>query len=198
MTDERATAARVEAWDADYSEMPWYVQDSWLDVVDELKAERARLDESRATNARLNLRCQKAESAARENVEACRRAGVSFGRGLANWAATDYRRKLDAIDRGTQLPTGWPDGPLDEVLGELVAAVFVQHADEHAEVAARSPAMATLSGVFNLRDIGAWLAPKMVELLFDAYADVVAARLVQLYGGRTRAVLEAVLAEVDQ
>lgn len=122
------------------------------------------LEQSRATNQRLNLRCQEAESVARENVEACRRAGTSFGRGLANWAATDYRRKLDAIERGTQLPDGWPDGPLDEVLGELVAAVFTQFADERAQVAARSPAMAQLSGTFNLRDVGAWLAPRILEL----------------------------------
>lgn len=52
---------------------------------------------------RLNRRCQQAESVARQNVAACKRAGQSMGRGLANWAARDIQRwerehVLDIID----------------------------------------------------------------------------------------------------
>lgn len=39
------------------------------------------------TNAKLNRRCQAAESAALENIKACVSAGLSFGRTLANWYA---------------------------------------------------------------------------------------------------------------
>ena len=42
-----------------------------------------------ATVRRLNRRCQQAEKAAQENLEDCKRAGVSMGRSLANWAARD-------------------------------------------------------------------------------------------------------------
>jgi len=65
----------------------------------------------RDTVSSLNRRCQAAESAATENVEACRREGLSLGRSLANWAATkagdevaDLRRKLERVEMraGTQ------------------------------------------------------------------------------------------------
>lgn len=55
----------------------------------------AALAEARATNARLNRRCQQAEKAARENIDACKRAGMSFGRSLANYAALLYREDLE-------------------------------------------------------------------------------------------------------
>ena len=48
-----------------------------------------RITELEATVRRLNRRCQQAEKAASENVDDCRRAGVSMGRSLANWAARD-------------------------------------------------------------------------------------------------------------
>ena len=51
-------------------------------------------DDLRATNKRLNRRCQDAESAARVKVEEVQRAGGSIGRALAGWAAGDYRRRL--------------------------------------------------------------------------------------------------------
>lgn len=47
-----------------------------------IQAENIELKE---TNQRLNRRCQQAEAGVEENVEACRREGVSLGRALA-WA----------------------------------------------------------------------------------------------------------------
>lgn len=76
--------------------------------IKELERENARL-EARATEAekhlaatresvtRLNRRCTDAEAAARANVEACRAAGQSLGRQLANWTAGDVHRQLDAL-----------------------------------------------------------------------------------------------------
>ncbi len=57
--------------------------------------------EARKKNTDLNRRAQKAESAARETVEENRRKGQSFGRGLANWAATDAERRLVEFEKYT-------------------------------------------------------------------------------------------------
>lgn len=62
--------------------------------VERLEKER---DAARATITELNRRCQAAESAARQTADDCRRKGVSFGRGLANWAWADERRKQEAL-----------------------------------------------------------------------------------------------------
>lgn len=58
-----------------------------LDAIDKLKK----------TNRKLNRRCQFAESVANENVEKCKKARISFGRMLANYAA------IQAIDENAKL-----------------------------------------------------------------------------------------------
>ena len=50
---------------------------------------------ARATIARLNRRCQAAESAARQNVEDCRRAGVPLGRVLAAFSCRRLEEERD-------------------------------------------------------------------------------------------------------
>lgn len=55
----------------------------------------AEVERLRASNKALNLRAQKAESAALTKLEEVQRAGPSLGRGLANWAASDYKRKYE-------------------------------------------------------------------------------------------------------
>lgn len=60
--------------------------------------------ELRATNNRLNRRCQEAESAARTKVEEVLRAGPSLGRALSAWAAGDYRRRLEEAEKRIPLP----------------------------------------------------------------------------------------------
>ena len=71
-------------------------------IVCELQSVRARLAKALEKNTELNRRAQKAESAARETVEENRRKGQSFGRGLANWAATDYERRLKEVQQGRE------------------------------------------------------------------------------------------------
>ena len=45
--------------------------------------------------AELRRRLQAAKKAARQNVEECKHQGISLGRSLANWAASDYEGKRD-------------------------------------------------------------------------------------------------------
>jgi multidrug resistance efflux pump len=54
----------------------------------EARAERAeaQLARQNETNRRLHTRCQIAEKAARDNVDACMRKGVSLSRGLSHFA----------------------------------------------------------------------------------------------------------------
>ncbi|HEV7717149.1 MAG TPA: hypothetical protein VGO53_16240 [Steroidobacteraceae bacterium] len=52
-----------------------------------------QLQQARATNARLHRRCQLAEQAALQNLEACQRGGVSVGGSLAWFAARAYARQ---------------------------------------------------------------------------------------------------------
>ncbi|KDE14230.1 hypothetical protein [Rhodococcus aetherivorans] len=87
---ERAHLARAEAQNraSDLRK----AADGWASHAE--KTESA-LFEARATNTRLNRRCQLAEKAARENIDACKRAGMSFGRSLANYAALLYREDLE-------------------------------------------------------------------------------------------------------
>ncbi|CCW14632.1 hypothetical protein EBESD8_52020 [Rhodococcus aetherivorans] len=67
----------------------------WIIENRQRKAVEAALAQARATNARLNRRCQQAEKAARENIDACKRAGMSFGRSLANYGAMLYLEDLE-------------------------------------------------------------------------------------------------------
>ena len=61
----------------------------------------------RATNMRLNRRAQRAESVARDNVEACERKGVSLGRALLGWAYEDLKRRMrEVVDPPEQRETG--------------------------------------------------------------------------------------------
>lgn len=83
-----------------------------------------RIEEREATIARINRRAQAAESAARENVEACRRQGASFGRGLANWYAAKMREERDAARAVARvLAHAWrhDSRPPDEVVREAEA-----------------------------------------------------------------------------
>lgn len=76
--------------------------------------------------------------------------------------------------RPLPLPQGWPDGPLDEVLGELLKAAFVAYREPGSFVDDRnSPAALRLDGWFDLRRIGVAIAPHI-----DALGD--------LGGGRRR------------
>ncbi|MGW4581844.1 hypothetical protein ACWELP_24440 [Rhodococcus aetherivorans] len=67
----------------------------WIIENRQRKAVESALTQARATNARLNRRCQQAEKAARENIDACQRAGMSFGRSLANYGAMLYLEDLE-------------------------------------------------------------------------------------------------------
>ena len=63
-------------------------------TIDQLRAELAT---ARETISRLNRRCQSAESGLRDTIEVARRAGPSFGRTLANAAATMYERERQEL-----------------------------------------------------------------------------------------------------
>lgn len=60
-----------------------------------LNAIEAELRANQETITRLNRRCQAAEAAANEKIEG---HDPSFGRALANYAAADAMRKLEARD----------------------------------------------------------------------------------------------------
>jgi len=53
--------------------------------TEQIMRQAKEIRQLRETNRRLNRRCQQVEKAAKENIEVCRRKGVSFGRGLANY-----------------------------------------------------------------------------------------------------------------
>ena len=59
---------------------------------------RTELRRSDETIKRLNRRCQLAESAAKDNVDACKREGISFGRVLANHAAVTAEEELRRLE----------------------------------------------------------------------------------------------------
>ena len=87
---ERAHLARAEAQNraSDLGK----AADGWASHAENTES---ALLEARATNALLNRRCQQAEKAARDNIDACKRAGMSFGRSLANYAALLYHEDLE-------------------------------------------------------------------------------------------------------
>lgn len=67
-------------------------------MVAALRRAEAERDELRATVTRLNRRAQTAEAGVRDNVEACKAAGVSMGRTLANAAADMYLRRAEQAE----------------------------------------------------------------------------------------------------
>ena len=69
--------------------------DRWKARAEAAEKER---DNGRFTISRLNRRCQEAESAAMQNVEACRAAGVSFGRSLGNWYGAKLGREKEVAE----------------------------------------------------------------------------------------------------
>ncbi len=69
------------------------------EIVEYLNALPDLIARAQNKNTELNRRAQKAESAARQTVEENRRKGQSFGRGLANWAASDYERRLKELEK---------------------------------------------------------------------------------------------------
>ncbi len=85
----------------------------------------AALGDAQATNTRLNRRCQLAEAAANQNVEACHRQGMSLGRSLAHYAAAEAEEARNAL--ATQLAECHEAldvaiAPVDVGGGEKVAA----------------------------------------------------------------------------
>ena len=74
----------------------WEIQAQ--DMRDRLIKAEAERNELRATVTRLNRRAQTAEAGVRDNVEACKAAGVSMGRTLANAAADMYLRRAEKAE----------------------------------------------------------------------------------------------------
>lgn len=70
-------------------------------MVAALKVETIRL---RQKNKELNRRAQLAESAARQNIEACKKQGISMGRALANYAFKDLQRRMREVIEGAISP----------------------------------------------------------------------------------------------
>ena len=62
-----------------------------------VKMQGDELTRLREVNRRLNRRAQSAERAARENLEACQRSSTNLGRGLANWAYNDLKRRMSEV-----------------------------------------------------------------------------------------------------
>jgi hypothetical protein len=72
------------------------------------------------------------------------------------------------------LPDGWPDGPMDEVLGELLKAAFIACCEPGSYVngdRSYSPACTRLDGWFDLRRIGVAIAPHMRALIPSAESN---------------------------
>ena len=67
-------------------------------LLTHIRAMDEQIEQSRKTNRRINRRNGSLKKAARENVEACQRKGVSLGRGLANWAYHDMEERADKAE----------------------------------------------------------------------------------------------------
>lgn len=70
--------------------------------VQERDAAQAVAASLRRTNTGLNRRCQRAESAALQNVEECRRQGISLGRSLANFGYSRAERRAEELSSELQ------------------------------------------------------------------------------------------------
>lgn len=102
MTNETEKLIEEAQWYArrigDYDGVPTELEDVLDGVVAALRRAEAERDELRATVTRLNRRAQTAEAGVRDNVEACKAAGVSMGRTLANAAADMYLRRAEQAE----------------------------------------------------------------------------------------------------
>ena len=93
----------------DFCSMAWsYSAGEIIAIIARIRA----LDALRTKNTELNRRCQAAESVAKQTIERARRAGGSFGRSLANYAARLYERERDEARavavRAAMYATGLP------------------------------------------------------------------------------------------
>ena len=77
---------KTRLWKNRVDEAAEYIED-----YEETKAENKRL---RETNRKLNRRCQLAEKVADDNIEKCKRAGVSFGRALSNYGYLKQQEEI--------------------------------------------------------------------------------------------------------
>lgn len=93
------------------------------------------------------------------------------------------------------LPEHWPDGPTDEVLGELFyAALRIQHDTD--DMVKGNGAYARLIGSFDMRALAMQAAPYVASVLFHGESRVVAHRLRQILGVDARGILESVAAYI--
>jgi hypothetical protein len=94
------------------------------------------------TNKKLHRRCQLAERATKDNVEQCIRSDVSFGRMLANWAATSYREALLQVRAESQQLVGMEDpfgsGGPPMLVGANAYFALVEALDELSQAEARA------------------------------------------------------------
>lgn len=67
-------------------------------LTEALRRAETERDAARETIKTLNRRAQQAEAGVRDNVEACKAAGVSMGRTLANAAAAMYLRRAEQAE----------------------------------------------------------------------------------------------------
>jgi FtsZ-binding cell division protein ZapB len=108
--NKRARKTTIKKWrelfkqDFETVDIPGTIRSNVRELIDALESLESENAELKETNTRLNRRCQSAEASAMQNVEACKKASVSFGRSLGNWYATkllaenaDLRKKLEYV-----------------------------------------------------------------------------------------------------
>lgn len=81
---------------------PMITDQDWMQALkemrDQINQRDSELAAARETIKTLNRRAQQAEAGVRDNIEACKRAGVSMGRTLANAAADMYLRRAEKAE----------------------------------------------------------------------------------------------------